>query len=91
MNDEILIRITSGIIGFLLATLIFLLISKDCNDLPPLPVIIDVPALSDDIRKQIDGDILFDKAFKRFSECMEDANKTTAEDCRKEFWNSGKK
>jgi hypothetical protein len=57
---------------------------------PKLPTIITVPSLPYKDRAQIDKDILFDKACKRFGECMADANKITAEACKTEFWDSGR-
>jgi len=56
------------------------------NRPPPPPVIITVPSLPDAARTEIDKDIMFEKAFKQFSECMEDANKTKAEECKAQFW-----
>lgn len=84
------LRIYIGV-GILLTitTLSSMLISCEENSYPKPPTIITVPSLPEDTRAQINKDILFEKAFKRFGECMEDANKTTAEDCKKEFWSSG--
>lgn len=59
-----------------------------CELYPNPPIITTVHSLPGAARLQIDKDILFDQAFKRFSECMKDANKTTAAVCRAEFWNS---
>ena len=72
------------VIGLLATTLI----SCEKDSFPKPPTIITVSSLPYTVRSQIDKDILFDKAFKRFGECMNDANKTTAEDCKKEFWSS---